>query len=124
MTSDVLRSDAIVSTDGTCCARAAEGRTARDQTCYTRRGLSRPGKMARSDAGRWVIRTGVRPAARMRLICLPHAGAAASAYRQWSAEIAPEIEVLSVQLPGRETRILEPALTSLPDLVHHLSAAL
>lgn len=60
----------------------------------------------------------------MRLICLPHAGAAASAYRQWPAEIAPEIELLRVQLPGRESRILEPPLTSLQDLIRHLTAAL
>jgi surfactin synthase thioesterase subunit len=60
----------------------------------------------------------------MRLICLPYAGAAASIYRQWPAGIDPDFEVLGVQLPGRETRIWEPALTSLPVLVDQLAAAL
>jgi medium-chain acyl-[acyl-carrier-protein] hydrolase len=60
----------------------------------------------------------------MRLICLPYAGAAASIFRQWPAGFAPDIEVFAVQLPGRETRIWEPALTSLPVLVERLAAAL
>jgi medium-chain acyl-[acyl-carrier-protein] hydrolase len=60
----------------------------------------------------------------MRLICLPYAGAAASIYRQWPAGFDPDVEVLGVQLPGRATRIWEPALTSLPVLVDRLAASL
>ncbi|WP_454557357.1 thioesterase domain-containing protein [Micromonospora yasonensis] len=43
----------------------------------------------------------------MRLFCLPYAGAGASAFRRWQEGIGPDVEVLPVQLPGRENRISE-----------------
>ncbi|WP_435817855.1 thioesterase domain-containing protein [Micromonospora chersina] len=43
----------------------------------------------------------------MRLFCLPYAGAGASAFRRWQEAIGPDVEVLPVQLPGRENRINE-----------------
>ena len=49
----------------------------------------------------------------MRLFCLPFAGGGASAYRTWTTELAPQIEVCPVQLPGREERFNEPAHTDL-----------
>jgi medium-chain acyl-[acyl-carrier-protein] hydrolase len=45
---------------------------------------------------------------RIRLICLPHAGAGASAYFSWGALLRPSgIEVAAVQYPGHESRISE-----------------
>ncbi|MFE0760018.1 thioesterase II family protein, partial [Streptomyces smyrnaeus] len=49
---------------------------------------------------------GGRP--RVRLLCFPCAGQGASAYRPWQRLLAPEIEVVPVQLPGREGRATEP----------------
>ncbi|MGC7102571.1 thioesterase II family protein [Amycolatopsis lurida] len=43
-----------------------------------------------------------------QLVCLPHAGGSASAYRSWLAPVSGVVDVLPVQLPGRETRIKEP----------------
>lgn len=56
----------------------------------------------------------LRPIARRadavaRLICLPHAGGAASAFRSWTAE-GSDVEVLAITLPAREARIGEPAI--------------
>jgi medium-chain acyl-[acyl-carrier-protein] hydrolase len=62
---------------------------------------------------RWLVRSRPNPGARVRLLCFPYAGAGASAYRQWGAEIAPDIEVAAVQLPGRESRFNESAPTDL-----------
>jgi surfactin synthase thioesterase subunit len=45
---------------------------------------------------------------RVRLFCFPAAGAGASAFAAFGAELAPEIAGCAVQLPGRETRIHEP----------------
>ena len=42
-----------------------------------------------------------------RLLCFPHAGGGASAYRSWTRAAPPELEVCPVQLPGREARIRE-----------------
>ncbi|MFC6084952.1 thioesterase II family protein [Sphaerisporangium aureirubrum] len=49
----------------------------------------------------------VAAGARLRLLCLPHAGAGASAYRQWGAGLPAWIGAVPVQLPGRETRLGE-----------------
>lgn len=46
------------------------------------------------------------------LFCFPHGGGGASAFRHWKAELSPRIEVVPVQLPGRESRFTEPLLTS------------
>lgn len=55
----------------------------------------------------WFVTTGSRPQAPVRLFCLPYAGAGASAFRRWQEGIGPDVEVLPVQLPGRENRISE-----------------
>lgn len=44
----------------------------------------------------------------MRLVCFPHAGAGASAFHGWASVLPSDLEVLAVQLPGRETRMSEP----------------
>lgn len=59
-----------------------------------------------------------------QVFCLPHAGAGASVYRDWPALLAPGIEAIPVQLPGRESRHREPALHSAADLVADLSEPL
>lgn len=65
-----------------------------------------------------------RPDAAVRLFCLPYAGAGASAYRRWPAAIGPDIEIVAVQLPGRESRIVEDhgfddaEITALADAIH------
>jgi medium-chain acyl-[acyl-carrier-protein] hydrolase len=66
---------------------------------------------------RWVQISSPRPAARLRLICLPPAGGAASRYRGWAALLPEDIEVLSVQLPGRESRFTEDPFTSMEQLI-------
>lgn len=45
---------------------------------------------------------------RIRLICLPYAGGGTGLFRTWSEGIADNIELLSVVLPGRGSRISEP----------------
>ncbi len=73
---------------------------------------------------RWLV--GVQPAAspRMRLICVPYAGVGASAFRRWRGAFAPEVEVLALQTPGRETRLCEPAFTQIGPLVAAAAAAI
>ena len=43
-----------------------------------------------------------------RLICFPYAGGAASIYRHWCSRLPNDVEIASIQLPGRETRFHEP----------------
>jgi surfactin synthase thioesterase subunit len=51
---------------------------------------------------------------KVRLFCIPHAGAGASAYLKWST--GSGIGLYPVQLPGRESRYREPLFTSLNSL--------
>ncbi|MFL6122063.1 thioesterase II family protein [Actinophytocola sp.] len=58
--------------------------------------------------------------AEIRLFCLPPAAGAASGYRSWTTRLAPRVEVVPVQLPGRESRFVEDPLTSAGELVARL----
>jgi medium-chain acyl-[acyl-carrier-protein] hydrolase len=60
--------------------------------------------------------------ARMQLFCFPYAGGGASVFRTWQAELGRAIQVVPVQLPGREARIHESLLTSVPALAETLTA--
>lgn len=72
-------------------------------------------------AAAWLRGLGSRQlTARRRLFVVPHAGAGASAYRL-AAHLPETVEVCTVQLPGRENRFAEPALTSLDDAVATLA---
>jgi medium-chain acyl-[acyl-carrier-protein] hydrolase len=61
--------------------------------------------------------------ARLRLFCLPYAGSGASVYRPWSSAL-PGVEVVGVQLPGREGRIREPALADIEALIEGSAQAI
>lgn len=67
-----------------------------------------------------------RPSARAgaRLFCLPYGGGGSAIFREWPADLAPEIEVWYVQLPGREARHREPPVTRLDALIGPLAGAL
>jgi medium-chain acyl-[acyl-carrier-protein] hydrolase len=57
---------------------------------------------------------------KLHLICIPHAGAGASAYRRWADGLLPSIDVRVIQLAGREARFREPALDDLNAVVADL----
>jgi surfactin synthase thioesterase subunit len=63
------------------------------------------------------IRRAPRPKGRLRLFCIPYAGAGASIYNAWPDLLPPEIEVVAIQLPGREDRIFEQPFSRLGSLV-------
>ncbi|WP_175411367.1 thioesterase II family protein [Streptomyces sp. TRM64462] len=58
--------------------------------------------------------------ARHRLFVFPHAGAGASAYRL-APHVPDTVEVVTVQLPGRENRFAEDPLTSVDAVVDELA---
>ncbi|GAA3134875.1 alpha/beta fold hydrolase [Streptomyces rectiviolaceus] len=64
---------------------------------------------------------------RLRVFCFPYAGGGASAYARWQRGLDAHgagVEVLPVQLPGREGRASEPRFTDLDALVDDLDAQL
>jgi medium-chain acyl-[acyl-carrier-protein] hydrolase len=72
----------------------------------------------------WILRPRPEPRARVRLFCFPYAGGGASPFRAWAGGLPPEVELCPVQLPGRESRLGEPAYTRLAPLVAALVTAL
>lgn len=61
---------------------------------------------------------------RFRLFCLPPAGSGASTYDSWAHQVPSGIEICSVRLPGRESRVSEPLLTNLGSLIQILTQVL
>jgi surfactin synthase thioesterase subunit len=68
----------------------------------------------------WLRSITRRPAAAVRLICLPHAGGAASVFRAWVPANA-DVEVMAVTLPGREARLGEPAVIDVAALTRAIA---
>lgn len=65
---------------------------------------------------KWIRRFQPSPDAAVRLVCLPHAGGSASFFFSTARALAPAVDVLAVQYPGRQDRRDEPCLESLPKL--------
>src|SRR5262249_24276773 len=72
---------------------------------------------------RYVWRAG-NPDHTHRLICFPHAGAGASAFAEWAGLLQPEVELVAVQLPGRQDRIAAEPSSAAGPLVNALVHAL
>src|SRR5438270_384408 len=77
--------------------------------------------MSTSDS--WLMRPVRRPEAAIRLVCVPHAGAGPSAYREWPAEL-PDLDLAVAYLPGRERRFVEPAVDRVEPIVDQLGPAI
>lgn len=69
-------------------------------------------------AARWLVPLTLAPQApRLRILCLPFAGAGANAYRSWAERVPPGASLLAVRLPGRESRFGEPPAPSMEAIV-------
>jgi medium-chain acyl-[acyl-carrier-protein] hydrolase len=72
----------------------------------------------------WLGRRRPVPDARLRLFCFPYAGGTAQIYRQWPDYLPTDVEVCAIQLPGRGSRLHQPAFTRLTALVEPLTEAI
>jgi len=70
------------------------------------------------------VRRARRERPTVRLVCFPSAGAGATAYRDWPALLPETVEVIAVQLPGREDRVREDPFTASEPLVRALGQVL
>lgn len=71
----------------------------------------------------WLQRTRVAPGAAFRLVCFPHAGGTAAAFRDWASP-GGRFEVYSVRCPCRAERAAEPCATDVRDLAAGAAPAL
>jgi len=60
------------------------------------------------------------PQPQVRLVCFPWCGAGASAYRRLALGLPQHIELLAVQLPGREERFGESRLLRMEQVIEHV----
>ncbi|MDX6739340.1 thioesterase II family protein [Actinocorallia sp. A-T 12471] len=72
----------------------------------------------------WLRCPDPRPWATTRLVCFPHAGGSAVAYRAWGKAVSPALEVHAVQYPGRADRMRDPLMTDLKQAARLVAAAL
>ncbi|KRE88754.1 hypothetical protein ASG87_09300 [Frateuria sp. Soil773] len=79
---------------------------------------------ARAADSPWFRRYSPRPAASMRLVCLPHAGGSAGFFRAWAALLPDSIELVAVQYPGREDRLDERPMDDMHALVDAIAQAM
>jgi medium-chain acyl-[acyl-carrier-protein] hydrolase len=76
------------------------------------------------EPNRWIVRPRRNPQAALRLVCFPYAGGGASVFRTWPAALPGDVELLAIELPGRETRSREPLFDQLAPLVTALADAI
>src|SRR3954468_21874037 len=68
----------------------------------------------------WIERTRSLGSPRFRLFCFPYAGGSAAMFREWAGELALNVEVCAIRLPGRERRYSEPALRRTEQVVESM----
>lgn len=74
---------------------------------------------------RWLLFGADRkPDARIRLFCFHYAGSGGSMFAPWADSLPPEVELIAVQLPGRENRIAEPLLLDMDEVAPPIADAM
>ncbi|MCF1596903.1 thioesterase II family protein [Streptomyces muensis] len=58
----------------------------------------------------------------LRLLCLHPAGSAAHVYRRWPRLLPPDIGVVAAELPGHGSRLAEPPLETMDEILKQLCA--
>jgi medium-chain acyl-[acyl-carrier-protein] hydrolase len=79
--------------------------------------------MNSSGKSKWIRRIEVRPEARWRILCFPHAVAGAGIYHGWGRSFPSDVEVGALQLPGREDRLSEQPYSRMEPLVEAMIRA-
>ncbi|MEV5986259.1 alpha/beta fold hydrolase [Streptomyces sp. NPDC052051] len=77
-----------------------------------------------SEGHLWLRRFQPSDTPTVRLVCFPHAGGAASYFLPVARALAPEVDVLAVQYPGRQDRRNEPGIGDLTVLADRSAHAL
>lgn len=91
---------------------------------YRQEGLSAAMTTPPTDSGTWIRRYHQAPDSPVQLVCFAHAGGSASFFFPVAKALAPAIDVLAVQYPGRQDRRTEPNIDNIPDLADAVFPAL
>lgn len=69
----------------------------------------------------WFINYKNNPSKKISLFCFHHSGGGASTFFPWIEHLSPFIELIAIQLPGRETRFNEKLTNNLDKILESLS---
>jgi len=75
-------------------------------------------------SNKWILKHSSPPESKIRLLCFPFGGGGSSFYLSWAKVLEPDIEVVPIQLPGRENRINEPTITEMNRLISEIIQAI
>lgn len=78
----------------------------------------------RQSGGAWIVKLNAVSCPRLRLLLAPHAGGGSSTYLSWRPHAPDDVELLAVQLPGRERRLGEAPLADLRSVAAEVARAL
>lgn len=70
---------------------------------------------------KWFVTFKKNLEAKIRLIAFHHSGGAASTYFPWVKDLSSSIELMAIQLPGREGRFHEPLINRIEEITYNLS---
>lgn len=73
---------------------------------------------------KWVRCPKPNPGASLSLFCFPFSGGSATSFAGWEQALPMDIELFSIQLPGRENRLREAPFTRIETLIPVLEEAL
>jgi medium-chain acyl-[acyl-carrier-protein] hydrolase len=62
--------------------------------------------------------------AQLRLFCFPYAGGGVAAFRAWQEYLPPNVEVLALEMPGREAQLRRPSFVRVEPLVRAAAEAI
>jgi medium-chain acyl-[acyl-carrier-protein] hydrolase len=78
-------------------------------------------KTAKPEKDRWLNFTKPNPHASLRLFAFPYAGGSTLIFRKWREALPSNVELCSIELPGRSTRLREAAFTTIGPLVEAIA---
>lgn len=76
---------------------------------------------AMADSAKWLRRYRPAPESGTRLVCCPHAGGVASFFRDMATALAPAVDVVAVQYPGRQDRLSEPLIPDVLEMAERIA---
>jgi medium-chain acyl-[acyl-carrier-protein] hydrolase len=74
-----------------------------------------------TESGLWLSNASRVEKPGLRVFGLPHAGGGASLFRRWPEDLPAGVEVVGIQLPGRENRWKEAAISNMRELIERLA---
>jgi medium-chain acyl-[acyl-carrier-protein] hydrolase len=77
-----------------------------------------------SDASDLWFRRAKWTAPKKRLFCFPYAGGSARLFRSWQEWLAPDIEAIAVELPGRGFHVRSPLIDDIDEMIAQILAVI